>query len=380
MRTLVISVGMVIFMTSCGQPDRVKITDTLERSVYRPADKPNATSDERFALAAPRPMSGAGRMQNAQAAGGTPPFHYEVPEGWAEVASTQFRNINFTLGPNNEIECYVSILPGGGGGLAVNVNRWRHQFGQEDYSAEELKALPKAPIMGVDAAMVNFTGTFTTMRGDVKEDYHLLGAILELPNKLVTIKMVGPSDLVKNELQNFALFVNSLHDGSGHAHADQSAAAPAPAPTKPVTSAHGFRWAIPEGWAFVQHPSSMRLVTFAVGENRDTECYVVVLGGTGGGRLSNFNRWLNQLGADPLDESELELQPQLEILGKQAPMLIAQGTYTGMGNANMADAMLLGTSVEAGGRSLFIKMVGPVSTVQGQWDAFKQFCASLEQE
>ena len=45
----------------------------------------------------------------------------------------------------------------------------------------------------------------------------------------------------------------------------------------------------------------------------------------GGGRLANYNRWLNQLEQSPLEETELELQPHIELLGEQVPQLIANG-------------------------------------------------------
>ena len=270
MRTLLFSVCiayLIMILAACGPADRVEMTDTLERSEYRPPDKPNATSAERFILAAP-PVPTESPTQNAQTSSNGSQFHYDVPEGWTEVAVSQFRSINFTLGPNSEIECYVSILPGGGGGVAVNLNRWRGQLGLDDYTPDEVRGLPTVPIMGINAVLVNFSGTFTSMQGQVNEGYHLLGAILEMSDNLVTIKMVGPSELVKGELNSFAQFVDSLHDGTGHSHdASPAAAAPAaapPEPMEPLTSGHGFSWEIPDDWTFVNHPSSMRLVTFAV--------------------------------------------------------------------------------------------------------------------
>lgn len=110
--------GLVLLIAACGAPpDNVEITDTTTRSEYRYQDKVDASSDERFLS-----------REALAKADVTSPFHYSVPAGWTELAPTQFRNPNFAIGQDGDMECYVSVLQGDGGGLAINLNRWRGQF------------------------------------------------------------------------------------------------------------------------------------------------------------------------------------------------------------------------------------------------------------
>ena len=113
-----------LVLTACaGPPDRVEITETIERSEHSKVPRVTATSAERFARVLPQtapPMQAASGQQSGSDAS---PFAYETPEGWTEVAPTQFRNPNFVAGASGEIECYVSVLAGGGGGNAPNMGK-----------------------------------------------------------------------------------------------------------------------------------------------------------------------------------------------------------------------------------------------------------------
>lgn len=401
----------VTIITACNGPDdRVEVTETAKRSEYRAEDKPNATSQERFTL------PGMSAKPTAQAS--AKPFHYDIPEGWTELASTEFRNPNFAVGSNGDMECYVTVLPGDGGGVTVNANRWRTQFGATSYTEEEVKNLPDVTIMGFPAKVVNFIGEFKGMgQAEAKADWRLIGALIQSPDALITIKMTGPNEKLMPQLSQFAAFVDSLHSSEGHDHGepaehnhsaddghdhgDQSAATPkAPplaegatmpeghppvTPSTPTTSpapteAGGFEWEVPEGWLKSSAGSSMRLITFAVGDNpaEQAECYIVVLGGTGGGRLGNYNRWLGQFGQDPLDETELMLQPTTFFFGEEVPMLVCEGSFTGMGGPPKANQMLLGASAEINGQAVFIKLVGAKETVRSNWNKFLVFCATLK--
>ena len=77
----------------------------------------------------------------------------------------------------------------------------------------------------------------------------------------------------------------------------------------------------------------------------------------------NMNRWLGQMGGPPIEESALDLQPKIEVLGEQVPMLIAKGTYTGMGGQSLAGHVLLGASAELENQSIFIKLIAPEQLV-----------------
>ena len=397
MRTpLCTAIGIVcaLALAACGESaDRVEISDTSTRSEHSRVPRVNVPSEERFAVAMPRtapPMTAAALLES--------PFDYTAPEDWIEIEATQFRNPNFLAGPNGEIEIYVSMLPGGGGGLLVNANRWRGQMGQEPYTQAEFQEQPSATVLGHEAVVVDVEGVFTGMGGAApQEGFRLVGVLVETAGTGVFIKMVGPDELVEAERDNFARFAQSLRL-KGQAQtltATQQSSMPSSgilppdhpdisasdvlASVPPSDSGEGdFTWETPDGWQELDHASSMRLVTFSLGEDYPGECYVVVLGGSGGGRLNNMNRWLDQMGEPPLEQSELDLQPKIALFGEFVPMLIAKGIYTGMGGTSRPGSLLLGASGEIGGQTVFIKLVGPEAVVNANWDNFTAFCASLE--
>ena len=119
----------------------------------------------------------------------------------------------------------------------------------------------------------------------------------------------------------------------------------------------------------------MRLVTFRVGA---VECYVVVLGGDGGGVVGNLQRWAGQLGQDLPSEADVAAMPVVDVLGVKAPLLEATGSYTGMGAAQATpDTTMLGLPCLISGRAVFVKMLGPRSEVAAQRESFLSFAGSL---
>ncbi len=142
----------------------------------------------------------------------------------------------------------------------------------------------------------------------------------------------------------------------------------------------GFSWEAPEGWEEAAASSRMRIVTLSFGEDKAGECYVAVLMGTAGGLLGNMNRWLTQMGDQPIDEGGLDLLPKIELMGGQVPMLTAKGTYTGMGGQALTGHVLLGASAELDGQSIFIKLIAPEELANANRDNFIAFCASIEVE
>jgi len=399
MKTVFYSIGLfcgLAILAGCGKPERVEITETTERSSYRYQDTPGASSKERFG----DPFEEAAMAQQHTADDGhdhSDPNHthdheeeaqqmgYEVPSGWKEVAPTQFRELNFVAGTDDTVECFTTTLPPGAD-IAANVNRWRGQFGLEPFSEEKLAALPRVPLLGVEAVLVNLKGSFSNMGAAPKANYGLLAAIIPLTDQTVTVKMVGPLSELDAQVGNFGYFLQSLGGGAPEAGVTAEPVPMQNPDALPVaaasqTSKNGISWTIPEGWNYIDNGSPMRLVTFRMGAGLASECYIVTLGGNGGGRLANMNRWLGQLGQSPLEQSELDLQPKIELFGEEVPMLITQGEFTGMGDEVVEkSAMLYGASVELEEFSVFIKLVGPASVVKQELSRFRAFCTSLKQE
>ncbi len=394
-------------LAACSKPaDRVEITETTTRSETRDVPQVNATSDQRFALARPRDQrvppaepasttagdTDTAPQPDATMATGGESFEFETPPGWQQIAPSEFRNPNFIIGTNGEIECYVSTLKGTGGGLLVNANRWRGQMGRAPYSEEDFARLPRATVLGHEAVIVDFNGDFSGMGADqAKPGYRLVGALIQAPDEAIFIKMIGPDAATEAEKNNFALFAQSLRGTTpapvieqvanepAEAEAVEAEAAPAASPGG-EGAAGGFSWTAPAGWTTDPAGSSMRLVTFRFGPGGAGECYVAVLPGAAGGRLENFNRWLGQMGEPPLAETELDLQPTVFMFGEEVPMLIANGTYTGMGGESRADHVMFGSISTVGDESVFVKLVAPESIAKDNMRNFQAFCGSIKKQ
>ncbi len=124
----------------------------------------------------------------------------------------------------------------------------------------------------------------------------------------------------------------------------------------------------------------MRIGNFRVGEDKQTECYVTVLKGTGGGTEMNINRWRGQMGVegDPLNAEAIGKLPKISMLGKEVPLVEDPGTYQGMSGEAKTGYMLLGSICELGDESVFVKMIGPESVVRAEREKFIAFCGSLK--
>lgn len=166
------------------------------------------SSTERFRYQS-TPAAGGG-ASGGQADG--PKLIYDTPAGWVEKAGSAMRDINFTIGENGEAECYVARLPGAGGGLLANVNRWRSQMGASPLTEEEVAALPRKPLFGQQASFVTVDGSYTPGMGktDVFENYRLLGLIIASDAGAVFVKMTGPKDLVVKNEAAFDQFTQSI--------------------------------------------------------------------------------------------------------------------------------------------------------------------------
>ena len=351
---------------------------------------------------------------------------YSVPDGWEQLPPTEFRRVNLRPGGHREVECYLTLLPGEAGGLLANVNRWRQQVGQGPITEQELNALPMVSFFKSPAVLIDLRGPFQGMTGAPIEDARLVGTIQTTSQLTLFVKMTGPAELVAEEYDGFRRFVASLgfneellagaggsqesavphdHDGDGVAdhppgqhpadqHPDESSvphdhdgdgmADHAPgehgsggASPGVAGSAGPLRWTTPAGWS-EGSGSSMRLVTYVPEDAPATECYVTVLGGDGGGMLSNINRWRGQFGMDDLSTADLLDLPMIEVLGEPSTVVEARGPYTQMSGETLADQALLGLVCIRPAGSVFVKMIGPPDQVEASREGFLAFVQSME--
>ena len=121
----------------------------------------------------------------------------------------------------------------------------------------------------------------------------------------------------------------------------------------------------------------MREVTFAAGT--DARCWITVLGGDGGGTLANVNRWRNEMGQAPLNDSDLATLPTMPMLGGEAFVVEAEGSYSSMGSAAESDWAMIGLIRNLQGKAVFIKLVGPKAEVESARDGVEFLAQSLKE-
>ncbi len=194
-------------LSSCHRLDeREAITETREISSYAGKQHVDIPSSTRF-------FDDAKEKEQAR-----PNFRelltWTIPEGWTESAAQDpsgMRMLDLRFGPNQEGECYISLMPGPAGGLEANVNRWRTQMGQTPYTADEIAKLAKKPFFNRDATFIAFDGDFKGFGAEqAKTGYRLLGLIHSAEQATIFVKLTGPKDLVEQQSAAFDAFCQSI--------------------------------------------------------------------------------------------------------------------------------------------------------------------------
>ncbi|HEX5137006.1 MAG TPA: hypothetical protein VFY93_08550 [Planctomycetota bacterium] len=351
---------MLPLVLGCG--DDPKITEIRERDATTDF-QPRGTA-ERFGMMRGGPGGNphAGGF-GSDAPSAAPQFAWTTPEGWEEkVPPGTMRVADFRLSKNPEVECYLSVVQGG---IAANVMRWRKQMGLEPVPPSAIAGLPQQPFLGQRGIFVDLEGTFAGMgQSAPREGYRLLGLLVEEPGRTVTLKMTGPKDAVAGERDRFLELAQSFR-----------AAEPAAAPDD--SGGEGsLAWDAPKEWE--RRPDQqMRVVTFAPRGATGTECYITILGGSGGGVEANLNRWRQQMGQTPLDAAGFAALESIQVLGRDAKVLEVSGDYTDMQGNQVGSASLLGVVCPVEGALLTVKMTGPKDVIENEKDRFLAFCRSL---
>jgi hypothetical protein len=400
-------IATLLVFAGCSQPAQQDITEVREPTIKREAP-PKTTTEQRLGMAA----NGGGAAATGEGdplAGIT--FHHDMPQGWEAVPKTDMRQVNLRMKDTPEAECYFTLLPGGGGGLEANLNRWRGQMGLEPLSPEAIAALPKKTIFGQPATFILIDGTFAGM-GDIapRENYRMYGVMLSHKDpesgreQGFFLKMTGPKAVLENQEANFDLVASSLHavapgeehshdhgaddghahsEGDGHDHGTEAPAAEATAPamekTAPASSGEGsgYTWAVPAGWEN-KEPGMMRQANLTITGQPDVECYLTELSGSAGGLESNINRWQQQMEQPALTPDQIAALPKQPLLDGQATYVIIDGTFGGMGGTVLKENYrMYGLALVNDTVSHFVKMTGPKDLLVAEEANFLAFAASL---
>lgn len=200
-------IGTCAVLVSCERiTQEMEIEETREISSYTPSATTFVSSAQRFGMTEEESNAGAVPQENI--------FSWSTPEGWTEASEgggmSGMRLIDMRFGANQEGECFLSMMPGNAGGLDANLNRWRKQMGLEEYTPDELAALPKKPLFGQEATYIDFEGDFTNVGAAPLKGYRMVGLIQQTPKFTLFVKMTGPKDLVEANLPAFEEFANSI--------------------------------------------------------------------------------------------------------------------------------------------------------------------------
>lgn len=136
---------------------------------------------------------------------------FEVPAYWKRVGERPMRLVTYVLGTVGETECYISPLSGTGGGVEANLNRWLGQMGQPPLDAAAIDALPKLSVLDQEVSLLETSGTFTSMRGETKSGYAMVGVFLPMSDTSYSLKIIGPEEDVTANKAAFVAFCESLH-------------------------------------------------------------------------------------------------------------------------------------------------------------------------
>lgn len=324
-----------------------EIRDVREQRRQGVASVPAASLIERMGLSA---SSGSERA-----------IEHVVPEGWTKVGSRTLRDLDFRAGPDREVECYLTLLPGSHAGFRAHANRWRRRMGAPEISEAELTALPPATLLGGEGVLISLeTGPDDDPRG-------LHGIIARTEDGEASLLMAGPARQVENERPRFARLAASLR-WSAPQEEDAVSASMRPAGL--------LQWTVPSGWRRLED-RPLREVTLAPLEGDGTECAVFTLEGMGGGIPLNLDRWREQMGLPPLGEAIDDLE-RIEVLGTPVPLLEIAGAYAAGPEGARPGQAMLAVAWTSGERSVFVKMVGPEEVVRRERPRFVAFCRSLK--
>lgn len=139
---------------------------------------------------------------------------WDLPAGWrAQKPRGMMRIMDFRVDGAPGIEGVLFQLAGDGGGVPLNINRWRGQLGQPELSGAEIEALPRVRWLGRDATWVEITGTYQGMSGEHVEGALFVGVVCLLEGEALFFRLVGPRAEVEAQREALRALLASMRDG-----------------------------------------------------------------------------------------------------------------------------------------------------------------------
>jgi hypothetical protein len=151
----------------------------------------------------------------AASAGGV---KWSVPKAWTDQPGSSMRVATYRVpGAKGAEPGGVAVFffgPGQGGTVDANVERWSRQFEGTPPAERSAKR-----VNGLAVSLVRLGGTYLAPGGPMmqsqgkKPDYRLLGAIVEVPEGMLFLKLTGPAATVAAAQADFDALVASFTKG-----------------------------------------------------------------------------------------------------------------------------------------------------------------------
>ncbi len=144
-----------------------------------------------------------------------------APAAWKEIPASGMRMKQFQVpkaaGDQFDAEIVVFFFgPGGGGGVQVNVDRWKKMFqAPEGKKADEGK-IETATIGKVKATILDIRGTYLwkaapmAPESEPRANHRMLAVVFESPNGPYFIRLVGPDKTVAQHKKDFDRWLRSF--------------------------------------------------------------------------------------------------------------------------------------------------------------------------
>jgi hypothetical protein len=133
---------------------------------------------------------------------------WSTPPGWRRGPAKAMREVTYFAGDAGQVECYVALLDGSGGGLLANVNRWCGQMGAPELTAEDLARLERLPLAGAEGVLVRIERGAGATAAPGQE--LLIGAVAQLADRALFVKLTGPAAAVEAERDALLAFCRSI--------------------------------------------------------------------------------------------------------------------------------------------------------------------------
>jgi hypothetical protein len=143
---------------------------------------------------------------------------FTAPKGWTALEGRESDKTfglvvkRFRIGDGDKASgVVVTALPGNGGGLVNNVNRWRNQVGLQGLDEKDaLKSLTPIKVDGRDAHLLDVTEPDGEKVKRAENVERIVAVVVVHDGQTVFVKLSGPAKAVGDQKKVFDEFVKSI--------------------------------------------------------------------------------------------------------------------------------------------------------------------------